>query len=96
MALKINFNDGFGGVNPEAYAKIVELTLNAISLTGQVKVWIYRNQTARQEGKNPLGMFMFDMSDDVYKQLFINEEGTIAKIYEWIKTKTEFANSIDC
>lgn len=87
MAIKTSYTtEAFGVTAPEAYIKIDSFRgdINRVHF----QVYIYATETARFEGKQPIGDFTF---------VIPYQDGmTYNLVYSHLKTLPGFENAVDC
>lgn len=82
MAIKIEYSTRFGDTYAEAYARIVNLTINYASKYAEVSIGIYKSEEAREEGREPVLIekkrYVGEQFKEFFKELTLdNIESTI-------------------
>ena len=85
MALQFTYEDSFGNTNNSSYAKISKVNSDFARNTCYVTLEIYRDSSARHNGKSIVGSKSFNVALDK----------TRAEIYAILKGLPDCANAID-
>lgn len=97
MAIKIEFDSKFGDSYSEAYARIINIDVDYINQIAQVKMGIYKDESARNKKLQPLEIEEYRYSGDEFKQIFseilADKEGLsispLRNIYQGLEDSTE-------
>lgn len=97
MAIKIEFDSKFGDSYLEAYARIINIDVDYINQIAQVKMGIYKDESARNKKLQPLEIEEYRYSGDEFKQIFseilADKEGPsispLRNIYQGLEDSTE-------
>lgn len=97
MAIKIEFDSKFGDSYLEAYARIINIDVDYINQIAQVKMGIYKDESARNRKLQPLEIEEYRYSGDEFKQIFSeilsDKEGPsispLRNIYQGLEDSTE-------
>ena len=102
MALQKSFDDRWGNSHSAAYYRVEEINMDISTSCSKVKVKVYKDQTARNDGKEPLEIiyYIFDSSstpnyDGIFGVTMMENKNPIKGIYDEIKQYPEFSGATD-
>lgn len=76
MAIKIEYSTRFGDTYAEAYARIVNLTINYASKYAEASIGIYKNEEARELNKEPVLIekkrYVGEQFEEFFKELSLD------------------------
>ena len=101
MALQLSYDDSYGSTHASAYHRIIFIEMFVAERVARVKVATYVNQTARNDGKSPLGEMAYRFSETEYDDIFDDanmspvDKNPIKNVYDHIKGLPEWAGAVD-
>jgi hypothetical protein len=101
MALQLSYDDSYGSTHASAYHRITFVEMFVAERVARVKIATYVNQTARNDGRSPLGEMAYSFSGTDYDDLFDDtnmspvDKNPIKNAYENIKGRPEWAGATD-
>lgn len=105
MALMLGFTDNRGFTSPNAYFRVVQVEIDYFKNRAQVQVFIYKDDLARRDNKQPMGGLTFSLMDsasvtefsDIFGSTVLEQTGNnpMKATYTWLKTQPELEGAVD-
>ena len=107
MALERSYESDTGFTAPAAYHRVVTVNADWHAQVAQVVVVIFKDATARNEDKKPVGRLKYVLgtrADDTGKTfedvfgvdtLSAADNNPVREVYRWLKQKPEFREAVD-
>jgi len=101
MALQLSYDASTGATHSTAYHKITRLNNDRDGSRMTIQVSIYKDSTAKTDGKTPVGMAVYTVSDSDYTTYYANavldtvSQNHIERSYEYLKTLSDYSGASD-
>ncbi len=100
MALQLLYEKtDTGDTYPEAYYRLTQVNINNGAAGAELVIAIFRDMTARDEGKHSVAVFTIGIVGDEYTQYFspipLSSVNPFAQGYTYMKTLPEYEGALD-
>ena len=101
MSLQLSYDAATGATHASAYHKITSISHSREQSRMMLHVSIYKDSTAKSEGKAPVGSASYRVADSDYTTYYANavldtvSQNHVERSYEYLKTLSDYSGASD-